>query len=160
MADAGENVIRAIDIMVSDAVDRAGYNRTIQAQVESCIDASTGKYRCRYQDAVFDAYSTNAEVSYPDKSMVYVLIPNNDLNKDNKIILGTTKKLGINYINMKQGSEDSYDMIGTNVVSDDESNNNNNGIYRLDTKIKNYKYRIYDANWEDNNLLKIDTRNL
>lgn len=155
-----ENVLDAIEFLATDSIGKAGYDKTIQAQIVSCEDATIGKYRCRYQDAIFDAYSTSAEITYPDKSFVYILIPNNDLSKDNKMILGTTKKLGINYINMKQGSEDSYDMVGTNVLSDKTDGK----IYKLYTQIKNYHKTIYkyrdNVEEQDSDEINIDVKNL
>jgi len=67
--------------------------------------------------------------------MVYVLVPGNDMSKD-KTILGSVDKLGINYTSTLVGDE-AYNIVGTNCVlpSDD--------LYYLDTKYKNYSYKIY-----------------
>ena len=43
-----ENAIcDAVDILVSKAVEQAGYDRTIQAMVLDCVDASIGKYKIK-----------------------------------------------------------------------------------------------------------------
>jgi len=68
----------------------------------SCEDATIGKYRCRYQDAIIYAYSNNPEITYSDGAYVYISVPNNDMGKE-KIIQGTTQKLGINYISQAEG---------------------------------------------------------
>jgi hypothetical protein len=51
-----------------------------------------------YQDSTIIAYSNDIETTYSKGSCVYILVPNNDLSKQ-KTILGTTKKLGTDYIN-------------------------------------------------------------
>ena len=68
----------------------------------SCEDATIGKYRCRYQDAIIYAYSNNTDVTYTKGSSVYILVPGNDMTKE-KTILGSTEKLGINYISQAEG---------------------------------------------------------
>jgi hypothetical protein len=97
-----EKILDAIELLVSNSVEKAGYNKTIQAQIVSCEDATIGKYKCRYQDSVFYAYSNNTDVTYSNKTLVYVLIPNNNINQ-NKTIIGTVKKLGINYLTQAEG---------------------------------------------------------
>ena len=65
-----EKILDAIQILAAKTVERAGYDRTIQAQIISCEDQTIGKYKCRYQDAVFYAYSNSAEVSYSQNAYV------------------------------------------------------------------------------------------
>ena len=107
-----EKVLDAIELLAANSVERAGYDRTIQAQILSCQDATIGKYRCRYQDAIFYAYSNSTDINYSARSYVYILVPGNDMSKQ-KTILGTTKKLGINYISTAQGKQ-AYNIIGSN----------------------------------------------
>ena len=147
--DVGEHILNATAIMVDDAVKKAQYNKTIEAQVLSCEDATIGKYRCRYQDAIIYAYSNSSDVTYNKGAYVYILIPNGDMSKD-KTILGATKKLGINYISQAQG-EEAYNIIGNNCVIKQEK-------YYLDTNNKNYKYTIYQAG-DENNLFDVSALN-
>lgn len=129
-----EKILDAIQLLAENSVAKAEYDKTIQAQIISCEDATIGKYRCRYQDSTFYAYSSNSDLSFSKNSYVYVLVPGNDFKKE-KTILGTTEKLGINYISQAEG-EQAYDIIGTNCVS-------SSGTYYLNTNNKNYKYTIY-----------------
>ena len=145
-----EKILEAIGICADDIVKKAGYNKTIQAQIMSCQDATIGKYKCKFQDAIFYAYNTNTEVSYTKGTTVYILIPSNDMGKE-KIILGATKRLGINYIS--QASEDqAYQLVGQNCI-------NNNNIYYLNTSIQQYSYDIYnyDRDGKDNAPFDIQT---
>ena len=130
-----EKILEAIGICADNIVKKAEYNKTIQAQIMSCQDATIGKYKCKFQDAIFYAYNTNTEVSYINGANVYVLIPSNDMGKE-KIILGATKKLGINYISQASDDE-AYELVGQNCI-------NNNNIYYLDTNYINYTYDIYN----------------
>lgn len=105
-----EKVLDAIELLTSNSIKKAGYDRTIQAQILSCQDATIGKYKCRYQDAIIYAYTNSLDVTYTKGAYVYILVPGNDMNKE-KTILGTTKKLGINYISSIQ-NENIYNITG------------------------------------------------
>lgn len=116
MSSIESNICQAVDIIVKKALSQAEYDRTILAQIISCIDATIGKYKVKYQDSVFYAYSNNVDTTYSKGTDVYILVPNGDLNKE-KTIIGTTKKLGINYINIIEG-DDAYEYLGTNCIED------------------------------------------
>ena len=132
-----DKILDAIEILADNSVKKAGYDKTIQAQILSCEDATIGKYRCRYQDATIYAYAGGADVTFNKGAYVYILVPGGDMNKE-KTILGTTKKLGINYISQAEGDE-AYNIIGNNCITSDN-------LFYLDTSNKNYKYTIYQYN--------------
>lgn len=129
-----EKVLDAIEILATNSVEKAGYDRTIQAQIISCEDATIGKYRCRYQDAIIYAYASNADITFSNGAFVYILVPGNDMQKE-KTILGTTKKLGINYISQAQGDQ-AYDIIGNNCITSSSK-------FYLNTNNRDYRYTIY-----------------
>ena len=131
-----ESGLDAVEIVTQAAIKKANFDKTIQAQILSCVDATIGKYRCRYQDSVFCAYSATANTSYSNGSDVYILVPGGDFGRD-KTILGSTKKLGINYISQAEGDE-AYDLVGNNCVSA-------TSVFYLDTGIREYSYKIYQA---------------
>lgn len=135
-----DKILDAIELLADSSVKKAGYDKTIQAQILSCEDATIGKYRCRYQDATIYAYAGAADITYTKGAYVYILVPSGDMNKE-KTILGTTKKLGINYISQAEGDQ-AYDVIGNNCIT-------SNNTFYLDTKNKNYKYTIYRYNTGD-----------
>ena len=140
-------ILDAIQILTKSYVRKAGYDKTIQAQIVSCEDATIGKYRCRYQDAIIYAYTDNTDVTYTNGSSVYILVPGSDMTKE-KTILGSTEKLGINYISQAEGDQ-AYNIIGNNCIT------SNQKLY-LDTNNKNYKYTIYSQQ-SNNNIITIDT---
>ena len=129
-----DKVLDAIELLATNSVEKAGYDKTIQAQIVSCEDATIGKYRCRYQDAIIYAYASNSDVTFNNGAYVYILVPGSDMKKE-KTILGTTKKLGINYISQAEGDQ-AYDIIGNNCIT------SSNKFY-LDSINKDYKYTLY-----------------
>ena len=99
-----DKICEAIGTIVEQAVSSAGYDRTIQAVVSSCSDATIGKYKIKYQDSLFYAYATNPDITYTKGTNVYILIPGNDMTKD-KIILGTVGKLANNTVYNDKNAE-------------------------------------------------------
>lgn len=117
MADTNyeDKICEAIEYIVDDAVKKAGYDKTIRAKVLYCEDASIGKYKVRYQDSSFYAFAENTDITYVQNAEVYVLVPGNDMRNEKKI-LGTTKKLGINYIYNPEDKDENFEIIGTNCI--------------------------------------------
>lgn len=85
-----DTLLQAMDIIASRRVATANYDKTIQANIVSCVDSSAGKYRVKYQDSVFFAYANNTEQIYEKGDAIYVLIPNGDMKKE-KAIIGKIK---------------------------------------------------------------------
>lgn len=114
MANYENNIIDAIEKIVNNAVANAGYDKTIKATIIECVDQTIGKFKVKYQDSTFYAYATSSEVTYTRGSEVYVLIPGNDSGRD-KTILGTVKKLGVDYAVAPEGDE-AYETVGNNIL--------------------------------------------
>ena len=146
-----QQICDAIEIIVERAIDQANYDKTIQATVISCVDATIGKYKVKYQDSTFYAYSGNSEVTYTNGSTVYILIPGNNTEAD-KTILGTTKKLGINYVATVEGDE-AYQIIGNNCVMNSPASFNLQS-YRKDKQVKVLYSKQYTVNQNLINLNK------
>lgn len=145
-----DKICEAISLMVDKAVSEANFDRTIQAIVQECSDASIGKYKVKYQDSTFYAYATSSDVTYTNGSNVYVLVPSNDMTRD-KTILGTVTKLGINYVTQAEGDE-AYDYVGTNCIK-------TTGVYQLssyaehNTPNAGYVKTIYGPNINDGSII-------
>lgn len=146
MSNSIENaILDSIELVVDSAISNAGYDRTIQATIKQCVDKTIGKYSVQYQDSTFYAYSNNLESTYADNSLVYVTIPNNDMSKD-KVIIGSVKKLGVNYIS-ESIEINSYDKVGVNLL-----------FGKLDYSLYSYKDEeiiLYEKDGK-NNLIEID----
>ena len=109
-----DKIIDAIQAVVDDSISKAGYDRTIQATIVECVDEALGKYKVKFQDSTFYAYSESIDIKYTKGTEAYVLIPRNDMSLD-KTILGSTKKLGADYL---VPSDDNYiyEVIGSNCI--------------------------------------------
>lgn len=136
----------AVQLMVDNAVSKAGYDATIKATILSCSNALTGEYKIKYQDNTLTAYSLNADTTYKKGALVYVQVPNNDL-KNRKSIVGAVKSDDENYsISVEQDA--TYDFIGTNVVSNGATTLNS---YHTESK-ELYNY----SNDAEDNVLTLD----
>lgn len=110
-----DKLCQAMEMFAENAVNKAGFDRTIQATIINCVDESIGRYKVQYQDSMFYAYAQNDENKYSSGTGVYVLIQNNDMARD-KFIIGTVDKLGMDYLSITDES-DRYEKIGTNCLN-------------------------------------------
>ena len=113
-----KNILEAIQILIDNAISKAGFDKTVQGIISKCVDEKNGKYVVIYQDSSFYAYSNDTSQTYSAGTPVYVHIPKNDFTKT-KTIIGSVNKLGSDYIN-KVDSIDKYDIIGNSVLTLDE----------------------------------------
>lgn len=95
-----------VEMIVNKKVAEAGFDKTIKAQIISCIDATKGEYKVQYQDSHFTATAINTDIKYSSGQTVYILIPNNDWEQDKKI-LNAVNQLGTQSISQTQ-----YQKIG------------------------------------------------
>ncbi|MCC8173199.1 MAG: hypothetical protein LIO65_02045, partial [Odoribacter sp.] len=142
-------ICESISLIVDKAISEAGYDKTIQGTIAGTVDSTIGSYRVSYQDSTFLAYSTSTDVTYTTGSTVYVLIPSGDFSND-KTILGTVKKLGINYVSTAEGQE-AYDINGVSVVTSTDT-------FELSSYYpETYAKVLYSKdNDEEDNLITID----
>lgn len=113
-----KQILDTIQKLVDNAVQNASYDKTIQCTILKVQDAAIGKYKVKYQDSAFYAYSTTTDVTYTAGKSVYVLVPGNDM-ASNKTIIGTVDSLGADYIN-NISIENRYDIIGNNIASSED----------------------------------------
>ena len=134
-----EAILEAINIISDKKISKAEFSSTIQGTIVECKDASLGKYLVKYQDSLLEAYSTSPSVSYSKDSLVYIFVPDGNL-KEYKVILGTTKQLGTNYIEEFAGEE--YFDAGENFISSDYTI----AMSSYQTK----QYELFNRNGENN----------
>ena len=116
MSSYEEKLCEAMEYIADKAVQNASYDKTIQASIIRCEDELLGQYKVRYQDSTFFAYAANTEITYSPKTLVYVLVPGNDMG-NTKTILGTVKKLGSDYITLV---ETGYELVGIDCILSEE----------------------------------------
>lgn len=141
--DYGQIILDSVETIVGQRLSSASFDKTIQATIISCEDESLGKYKIKYQDSLFYAYAEDSNATYSSNTNVYILVPGNDLSKE-KRILGAVDKLGKNYVSIVQGTEESFDKIGTNLLDSAESTFSLCSYKTDDTKV------LYDATEKSN----------
>lgn len=109
-----DKLVDAIQVIVNDAVDKAGYDKTIQCSIIKCIDKTIGEYKVKYQDSTFFAYSQDVDSRFTTGTNVWVLIPRNDMSLT-KTILGSVSNLGEDY-GQDTELENKYEIIGDNCI--------------------------------------------
>ena len=126
-----ENMIcEAIETLVDRAVEKAGYDKTIQASIVERTDATIGKYKVKYQDSTFFAYAADVSANYSKGTNVYILIPSNDMEKD-KTIIGAVEKLGTDYIPTVP-EKNKYDEVGSNFIEETKDGIGVCSYYKVD----------------------------
>lgn len=117
MSDYSNMILDSISTMVNQSVTEAPFDTTVQASIIECVDQNAGKYKVKYQDSMFYAYSQGEAQKYNKDTKVYVLVPSSDFSKT-KRILGPVNESESNYVSIVAGSEDSYDKVGTDIIID------------------------------------------
>ena len=149
--DYENQLINAIQTIVDSAVAHADFDKTIKATIISCVDEATGKYKVKYQDSTFYAYSNNLDSNYFKGTSVYVLVPGNDTTQ-NKTIIGSVDALGANYVPTTEG-ENSYNIYGKNCVENESTVFELCSYKKIDSKI------LYD--FSDNiNLINLNIKDV
>lgn len=149
--DYENQLINAIQTIVDSAVAHADFDKTIKATIINCVDEATGKYKVKYQDSTFYAYSNNLDSNYFKGTSVYVLVPGNDTTQ-NKTIIGSVDALGANYVPTTEG-ENSYNIYGKNCVENESTVFELCSYKRTDSKI------LYD--FSDNiNLINLNIKDV
>lgn len=111
-------IIDAIETIVDNAVKNANYDKTIKATIVEQTNKNIGEYKVKYQDSTFFAYAADTTVQYTKDILVYVLIPNNDMEQI-KTIISAVDKNNVEYIEVLE-EEDYFDEVGTNVFNSNE----------------------------------------
>lgn len=146
------NILQSISIIANQAINNANFDKTVQATIVSCLDATIGEYKVKYQDGTWTAFSQNVNTTYADGTSVYILIPGGDM-RNVKTIVGTTQQLGINYINVIE-QKNKYQKIGSSVIT---KNKDYPALCSYDTE-ETVTIVLYDADGEaENNVIDIDT---
>lgn len=149
--DYENQLINAIQTIVDSAVAHADFDKTIKATIINCVDEATGKYKVKYQDSTFYAYSNNLDSNYFKGTSVYVLVPGNDTTQ-NKTIIGSVDALGANYVPTTEG-ENSYNIYGKNCVENEST------VFELCSYKKTDSKILYD--FSDNiNLINLNVKDV
>ena len=113
MSRIENNILDAIDIIMNQKVSTLAFDRTVRASILELVDSSIGKYRVKYQNSTFFAYSGDLNKSFKKGTEVYVLVHSGDFEKDASIV-GAVAKLGTDYLSAVT-PEDRFTAIGNNI---------------------------------------------
>ena len=109
------SLIAAMEMMATNSVFNSNATITIKAEIVEIINPSRGIYKARYLSDAFEVYAS-AGLEYAVGSMVYVLVPDGDFNKE-KLIVGSA---GAAYESAVQiGESDQYYEISDNLLTTD-----------------------------------------
>ena len=111
------NLMKTMDALVDKRMSNAGFDRTIKCTVQSCEDEATGKYKVKFQDQSFYAFATDTSKKIRKNTLVYVLIPNNDM-RNIKQIIGTEEQLGSDYIDVTMQRQQ-YQIVSPNLYNNE-----------------------------------------
>lgn len=115
MNEIQNSLIAAMEMMATNSVSNSNATITIKAEIVEIINPSRGIYKARYLSDAFEVYAS-AGLEYAVGSMVYVLVPDGDFNKE-KLIVGSA---GAAYESAVQiGESDQYYEISDNLLTTD-----------------------------------------
>lgn len=115
MGKIEQSILDSIEILLNKRVSQLDFDKTVRATIVSIIDQSVGRYRVRYQNSIFDAFSADSDASYDTDDQVYVQIPSSDYKKT-KLIVGSVKQLGTKYIDAVT-AQGKMTTIGSNIFN-------------------------------------------
>lgn len=118
MNEIANSILSVVELIADKKIREAGFDKTIVAEVIETPQGSTGTYTVRYQDS--DIKEVLSDSSYAIKDRVYVLIPQSD-DALPKRIIGKVNAADVAYDGEFQTEEDSYDIIGGDVVNSSTS---------------------------------------
>lgn len=115
--EIAKSILDAIEIISEKATSTAEFASTIEGVIVQCQDASIGKYLVKYQDSLLTAYTDPAK-TYAKNTLVYILVPKNDL-RQYKVIIGSSKQLGTDFIDNFYNFN--YQDVGTSVLQTEKN---------------------------------------
>lgn len=112
MATIETTICETIEAIAGNLIKKAEFDKTIQATIVACVDEATGKYKVKYQDNTFYAFTGDISKKYSKSTRVYVLVPGNDMTRD-KTILGIVGQ-AVPYSSTEKGA--SYEITSNNLI--------------------------------------------
>ena len=89
-------LIEGIQILAENAVAKANLPKTIECEIILSKDPAIGMYTVSYMGNTFDVYAASSSITYHEKDVVLVLVPDGDMSKT-KYIIGASTPQGDMY---------------------------------------------------------------
>ena len=136
-----DSILKSIDTLVNNRIDKIQADKTITAQIVSCTNALKGEYRLSYQGGFITAYAQE-EQSYRQNTSVYVLVPMGDFTNRKHIIGKAQAVQEDNNISFVASAMGNYNLIGSNVIKPYKTPPN--GYWSFTSYIKDNYVALYD----------------
>lgn len=157
MSNIQDAVLKSIDTLVSNRIDKIKADKTIVAQISTCVNALTGEYRLTYQGGFITAFAAEG-ASYRQNVSVYVLVPLGDFT-NKKHIVGPAQTLENDQnISFVASALSNYNLIGKNPITNNFKTPPNDS-WGVTSYIKDNYVMLYDRDipaTPQNQLLSID----
>ena len=111
--DIQNSICDAMNILADNAVTKSNATITLECKIIEIIDVALGLYKVKYLDNQFEVYS-NPNITYNTDDIVYVLVPDGDLDKTKTIIGGVAPSASM-YIS--EASSENYVPISDNLFT-------------------------------------------
>ena len=85
MANIQDNVLKAIDTLVTNRISQIATDKTVTATVAGCVNSLNREYLVSYNGGKLKAFAQEG-ATYSQGQMVYVLIPEGDFTKQKNIV--------------------------------------------------------------------------
>lgn len=143
-----DSLLKAIDYLVNNRVQKIDKDQTITATIKSCENSLTQMYKVNYNNGFLYAYAQEG-ASYYENQEVLVLVPEGDFTK-RKLILGVASQVtDDNNITFVSSLINNYNMIGQNTLSDP----NNSMPQGLHSYLSTEYILLYQRGKEEHSLL-------
>lgn len=161
MSALQESICDAMSILTNSAIQHSNATITLECKIIDILDAALGLYKVEYLGNQFEVYS-NPTVIYNIDDIVYVLVPDGDMDKTKTIISGVTPSASM-YIT--DSPSDNYIPISDNLLwnigdinlctyHSEEKNIPINNILEFNTimqdYLENYKTYLFSAKIKTN----------
>lgn len=117
MANLQDSILKAIDTMVSNRVEKLQLDKTITCNIIKCTNALSREYKCSYNGGFITAYAAEGN-TYTNGAGVYVLVPESDFSKKKTIIGKAQAAEDDNNISFVSSALSNYNLIGKNILVD------------------------------------------
>ena len=114
MANLQDSILKAIDTMVSNRVEKLQLDKTITCNIIKCTNALSREYKCSYNGGFITAYAAEGD-TYTNGAGVYVLVPESDFSKKKTIIGKAQAAEDDNNISFVSSALSNYNLIGKNI---------------------------------------------
>lgn len=155
--DIANSICQAIGTYADDKISKANFDQSIKAIIVQCLDRTTGSYKVKYQDSIFQANATSSQINYNKGQQVWVLIPGNDWSRTKTIVSGVEAS-ATTYREITP-AKDLYNAIGGNLIKEKDEKDEKYSIFELssyqDETIPLYEYS-QDPQELQKNLIIID----